>query len=42
MNEFVKNNPESIVRISDIEYENLGKTEDSSTRLGYYIISKNR
>lgn len=28
---------DSIVRISDIEYDNLGKTTDSSTRLGYYI-----
>ncbi|MBQ6154224.1 MAG: ATP-grasp domain-containing protein [Ruminococcus sp.] len=31
--------PESIYRISDIELENLGNTTDSSTRLGYYILT---
>lgn len=35
---YKEKHPEQIVRISDIEYENLGKTEDSSTRLGYYIF----
>ncbi len=38
MNAFVKANPERIHRLSEIEYENLGKTEDSSTRLGYFIF----
>lgn len=33
-----KTNPESLYRVSDIEYENLGKVSDSGTRLGYYII----
>lgn len=31
--------PERIYRISDIELENLGNTTDSSTRLGYYILT---
>lgn len=30
--------PEKIYRISNIELENLGKTVDSSSRIGYYII----
>lgn len=30
-------NSESIIRISNLETENLGKTTDSSTRVGYYI-----
>lgn len=30
--------PDKLYRISDIEYENLGKTTDSGSRLGYYII----
>ena len=38
MEQYQKTMPEKIVRISDIEYENLGKTVDSSTRLGYYIL----
>ena len=32
--------PERIYRISDIDMGNLGKTVDSSTRIGYYIILK--
>ncbi len=32
--------PDSIVRISNLELENLGKTTDSSTRVGYYITVK--
>ncbi|MBQ3431216.1 MAG: ATP-grasp domain-containing protein [Clostridia bacterium] len=38
MEQYQKTMPEKIVRISDIEYENSGKTVDSSTRLGYYIL----
>jgi len=38
MDEFVNQNNDRVLRISKIEYENLGKTEDSSTRLGYYIV----
>lgn len=38
MNAFVERFPQRIFRVSEIEYQNLGKTEDSSTRLGYYII----
>jgi biotin carboxylase len=30
--------PERIVRISDLELENLGNTVDSSSRVGYYIL----
>lgn len=30
--------PDKLYRISDIEYENLGNTTDSGSRLGYYII----
>lgn len=37
-NAFVERFPQRIFRVSEIEYQNLGKTEDSSTRLGYYII----
>ncbi len=32
--------PDSIVRISNLETENLGKTTDSSTRAGYYITRR--
>jgi len=35
-----KNNPNSIVRISNFELNNLGNTTDSSTRVGYYITIK--
>lgn len=38
MHQFIKQNPDKIYRISEIEYENLGKTTDSGSRLGYYII----
>ncbi len=37
LEEFKRRHSDKIYRISDIEYENLGKTVDSSTRLGYYI-----
>ncbi|MBE6737521.1 MAG: ATP-grasp domain-containing protein [Ruminococcaceae bacterium] len=33
-------NPESIIRISNIRKENLGKTTDCSNRAGYYITVK--
>ena len=39
MNEFVKNHKEQIYRVSKMELENLGKTVDSSTRIGYYIYT---
>ena len=32
-------NPASIYRISAIDLSNLGKTKDSATRLGYYILA---
>lgn len=35
-----KEAPETIYRISDLETENMGKTVDSSSRVGYYIISE--
>ncbi len=37
LEEFRLRNSDKIYRISKIEYENIGKTVDSSTRLGYYI-----
>ena len=37
MEKFKKENPEKIYRISELERENIGKTVDSSTRVGYYI-----
>lgn len=33
-----KKNPARIYRISDLELENIGKTVDSSSRVGYYIL----
>lgn len=42
MNEFVKNHKEQIYRISEMELENLGKTVDSSSRIGYYIYTSNK
>lgn len=41
MRSFVAKHPERVVRVSDIEYENIGKTVDSGSRLGYYICQKN-
>lgn len=38
MEAYIRENPDRIVRISDIDYDNFGKTVDSSTRLGYYIL----
>lgn len=38
LEELKKSIPEKLYRISDIEYENLGNTTDSGSRLGYYII----
>ncbi len=40
MEEYRKQCPDSVYRISDIEMENLGNVTDSSTRLGYYIITE--
>ena len=34
--------PERLYRVSEIEKKNLGKIVDSSTRLGYYIILKQK
>lgn len=42
MNEFVKNHKEQIYRISEMELEKLGKTVDSSSRIGYYIYTSNK
>lgn len=39
MNKFIKNHKEQIYRISEMELENLGKTVDSSSRIGYYIYT---
>ena len=35
-----REHPESIVRVSEIEEENIGKTVDSSTRVGYWITAE--
>lgn len=40
MKKFKKNNEKKIYRISDMEIENLGKTTDSSSRIGYYIYTE--
>lgn len=40
MNDFIKKNPDSIYRVSEMNLKNLGKTKDSSTRIGYYIYIK--
>ena len=40
LEDFKQKHPEKIYRISEIEMENLGKTVDSSTRIGYYIVLK--
>ena len=40
LEKFKSKYPEKIYRISDIDMQNLGKTVDSSTRIGYYIILK--
>lgn len=38
LDELKKTAPNKLYRVSDIEYENLGKVTDSGSRLGYYII----
>ena len=38
LNKFKAENKANIVRISDMELDNLGKTVDSSSRIGYYIF----
>ena len=38
MRSFANRYADRVYRISDIEYDNIGKTTDSSTRLGYYIM----
>ena len=40
LEELKRTRPESIVRISEMEEENLGKTVDSSTRAGYWITAE--
>lgn len=42
MNEFAKKHKEQIYRISEMELENLGKTVDSSSRIGYYIYTPDK
>jgi len=37
LNKIKQKNPEKIFRISEINRKNIGKTVDSSTRVGYYI-----
>lgn len=37
MKEFIKNNPDKIYRVSEMEYSSMGNTVDSSSRVGYYI-----
>ena len=39
MNKFKEEHKEQIYRISDMDMDNLGKTVDSSTRIGYYIYT---
>ncbi|MBQ6486472.1 ATP-grasp domain-containing protein [Candidatus Saccharibacteria bacterium] len=34
--------PEKIYRISEMELDNMGKTEDSSSRVGYYILTSEK
>lgn len=40
MNAFKEQYPEKIYRVSEMELENLGKTVDSSSRIGYYIYTE--
>ena len=39
MNKFKKMHENQIYRISQMNLENLGKTVDSSSRIGYYIYT---
>ncbi len=39
MKKFKQEHPDQIYRISDMQLENLGKTTDSSSRIGYYIYT---
>ncbi|MBQ6354924.1 ATP-grasp domain-containing protein [Candidatus Saccharibacteria bacterium] len=39
-NKFAKEHPERIIRISEMETENFGKTTDSGSRIGYYIYKR--
>jgi len=39
LEEYKRKNIEKIFRISELELENIGNTFDSSTRVGYYIIT---
>lgn len=40
MHTYEREHPEQIFRISEIDLSNLGNVSDSSTRLGYYIITE--
>lgn len=40
MRRFRESNPEKVYRVSPLETENLGKTVDSGSRVGYYIITE--
>lgn len=42
MRAYEAEHPEEIYRISELELSNLGHVSDSSTRLGYYIICKEK
>ena len=37
---FAKEHPDRIIRISEMETENFGKTTDSGSRIGYYIYRR--
>lgn len=40
MEEIQKNSPEKIYRVSEVDLSNLNHVTDSSTRLGYYIMTE--
>lgn len=40
LEEIKQKTPETIYRISNLELENMGNTVDSSSRVGYYIVSE--
>ncbi len=40
MHNFIKENGDKIYRVSNMEVSNMGKTVDSSSRVGYYIITQ--
>ena len=40
MQEYITKYPENVFRVSKMSFENLGKTVDSSSRIGYYIFTE--